>query len=508
MASKLHSPILVARLLYEQAKQKKDGEHAMLAALLALRGGDSKLADEAAALAKRLAPKRGETYAVLMQVALARPDLSAAHKAAAKAYEFGGAQTVAIGIDGPVDPWFAYAVVAPLARAHPKDGAMQLVFARTALVAGDEGAALAAARDSHGFEPGNRAAGFIEVQSLWALGRHEAALTQAARMQAANPHDVSFSVFYANLLARAGKNVEARGVLSDARALEPDDPEVALGYAMLAVEAGDLAEARRQFTAILENGGGSSAVYNMLGQLAEEKNDWGEAFGWYQAIGSPDDLATSRVSSLFALARWRGDQQAEAYLSHLEQAFPGLTPTWAGVRATLLDQAGKREAAWKYLGETLERYPMVRPLRYQRALLADGLGKGADALADLKRLVRAEPQNPMYLNAYGYTLTEHTKRYHEAYGYIKRALAINPDDGATLDSMGWVLYRLGESKKAIAYLRRAWKTTGDIDVARHLVIVYLALNRRSEAKRVLSEALAKSPKNHALLQLQRRLAQQ
>ncbi|MGH8271638.1 MAG: tetratricopeptide repeat protein [Gammaproteobacteria bacterium] len=508
MAHKLHSPRLVAKLLFKQAQQKKDAEHAMLAALLALRAGDAKLADEAAALAEKLAPDQSETWAVQMQVALARADLAAAGKAAVKAYALGGAQNVAIGLDGAVDPWFAYSIVAPLAQAHPKDGAMQLVFARTALDAGDTAAALAAAQAAHSFEPGERAAKLIEIQARWGLGQRKEALAQAARALADNSRDTGFRVFYANLLARAGQRMQAREVLNDARALAPDDPQVTFGYALLAADEGKVAAAHAQLTAMLETGSDSTGVYNLLGQLAAHEGKWGEAFGWYESIQSADDLASSRVSSLFTLARWKGMAAAEDYLTQLERGFQGLAPTWAGVHATLLAQDGKQEAAWKLLGTTLERYPMVRPLRYQRALLADQLGKGADALAGLKRLVGEEPQNPMYLNAYGYTLTEHTTRYRDAYGYIKRALAINPDDGAALDSMGWVLYRLGESEKSLDYLRRAWKTTKDIDVARHLVTVYLALDERGEATRVLTVALAKSPKDPALLQLKRQLAKQ
>ncbi len=508
MARKLHSPRLVAKLLFQQAKQKKDAEHAMLAAVLALRAGDPKLANEAAALAEQLAPKRSETYAVLMQVALARADLAAAGKASVKAYALGGAQNVAIGLNGAVDTWFAYDIAAPLARAHPGDGAMQLVFARTALDAGDTAAALAAAQAAHGFGPGERAAKLIEIQARWGLGQRKVALAQAARVLADNSHDLGFRVFYANLLAHAGERSRAQEVLDDAQALAPDDPQVAFGYALLAADEGQVAAAHARLTAMLEAGGDSAGIYNLLGRLAAREGKWGEAFGWYEAIQSPDDLATSRVSSLFALAKWKGMETAEDYLAQLERGFPGLAPTWAGVHATLLAQAGKQEAAWKLLGATLDRYPMVRPLRYQRALLADKLGKGDDALDALKRLVREEPQNPMYLNAYGYTLTEHTKRYRDALGYIRRALAISPEDGAVLDSMGWVLYRLGESAKSLEYLRRAWKATGDIDVARHLVTVYLALNERGEATRVLSVALAKSPRDSALLQLKRQLAQQ
>ncbi|MGH8427452.1 MAG: tetratricopeptide repeat protein, partial [Gammaproteobacteria bacterium] len=99
-----------------------------------------------------------------------------------------------------------------------------------------------------------------------------------------------------------------------------------------------------------------------------------------------------------------------------------------------------------------------------------------------------------------------TTRYREAYGYIVKALTMSPDNGAILDSMGWVLYRLGENTKAVPYLRRAWELTGDPDVADHLVQVYLALGDTSAASKLLSDALAKTPKDATLLKLEQQLA--
>ncbi len=506
MAKKLHSPRLIARMLLKEAKKKHSSGRAIMAALLALRAGDAKTAVGAADFLHALAPKQSSTWSVALRVALARGKLDEAGKAAAKAYALGGAKALVLGLDGPAEPWFVYPLVSRLAGAHPDDGALQLVLARSALAADAPAAAVAAARKAAKFEAGARAAKLVEIQAQWNLGRHKTALARAARLVAAHSHDIGLRVLYANMLAQAGEPRRARDTLGDARALAPNDAQVDFGYALIAADAENPAAARARLTAILEAGDDTSGVYNLLGHLAANENDWGEAFGWYQQIHSPDDLASSRIASLFALNHWKGSAAAQDYLHQLSDRFPGLAPTWAGVHASLLDLAGKSKAAWQLLGQTLKRYPRVRPLRYQRALLADKLGKGSDALAGLKRLTSAAPGNPLYLNAYGYTLIEHTKRYREAYGYIKRAFAIDSGNGAILDSMGWALYHLGQSTQALGYLRRAWRETGDITVAGHLVTVYLALNRRGAARKILRTALGQSPKDPKLLSLQRKLA--
>ena len=48
-----------------------------------------------------------------------------------------------------------------------------------------------------------------------------------------------------------------------------------------------------------------------------------------------------------------------------------------------------------------------------------------------------------------------TDRYEEALKLIERALELKPDEHYVVDSMGWVLYRLGRLEEAEKYLRQA-----------------------------------------------------
>lgn len=506
MVHKLESPRLVARRLLRDAKEKRGSGRAIMAALLSLRAGDYTTAAKAASLLRKIDPGASETWSVTLRVALTRGNLERAAKAIRKAYATGGTKAVSTGLKGAIDPWFVYPLVMHLAQAHPQDDSLSLLLARSAMAADAPNAALAAARKASGFGPGGRAARLIAIQSLWGLGRHEQALHEAAEALAAHPHDIGLRVFYANMLAQEGQRRQALEVLGDARALAPrDDPRVMFGYALVAAALGNADKARRKLTTMLEHGYGDQGVYSLLGQLAENAGHWAEAFGWYQQIRDPADTATSRVAALFALYHWKGSRDALAYLAQLQARFPGLSPIWAGVHAQLARRAGREKTAWSILTEALARYPKVRPLRYQRALLAARLGKSDAALAALRKLVMAAPNNPIYLNAYGFTLTEQTTRYRKAYGYIQRALQIMPHDGAILDSMGWVLYRLEQPRKAAEYLRRAWHKTDDVKVARHLVKVYVALERFDDAREVLSQALGLKPQDRQLLKLKHRL---
>lgn len=501
-ARRLHSPRLMAMALLREAETRKDADRAVLAAMFAAQGGDYKLADQATGLARRLAPGNPEPYIAQVRIALDQGDVKAAREAAARAYALAGAGAVRAALAGPIDPWFVYAVARPLARHHSGDAELALLNAEAALEVGDARAALAAASSAAAAGP---PASVLQAQALWNLGRHREALAKSAAAVAAAAHNVGLRVFYAGLLIQAREFDQAREVLGDARALAPADPHVVLAYAQLDVVAGEPAKARARLTRLLEAGTESGGVYNLLGSIAAKAHEWGEAFGWYQAIDDNNFVSSAQVAATFALANWQGLDPAERYLRRLERVFPALAPTWLGSHAALLVRAGQRDQAYALLVKAAKRYPAVLDLRYQQAVLADELDKSRTALALMRGLLAEQPDNPEYLNAYGYTLAERTSRYHEAYGYIERALSAEPDNGAFLDSMGWVLYRLGESHKALPYLRRAWSLTGDVDVAEHLVTVYLALGRQAEASRVLVDALAKAPDNAKLLKLKAQL---
>jgi tetratricopeptide (TPR) repeat protein len=104
----------------------------------------------------------------------------------------------------------------------------------------------------------------------------------------------------------------------------------------------------------------------------------------------------------------------------------------------------------------------------------------------------------MTLNALGYTLADRTDEYDEAERLIARALELEPESGAIVDSWGWVLYRQGKLDEALAELKRAYGILKDPEVAAHIVEVLWKLDRMDEAKKVLEDAEAIFPENELL----------
>jgi len=67
---------------------------------------------------------------------------------------------------------------------------------------------------------------------------------------------------------------------------------------------------------------------------------------------------------------------------------------------------------------------------------------------------------------------------------IEKAVKLNPTNSAYLDSLGWVLFKQGHAKDALAPIRKAIELNGEPDATLfdHLGDVYAALNQIDKAR--------------------------
>jgi len=94
------------------------------------------------------------------------------------------------------------------------------------------------------------------------------------------------------------------------------------------------------------------------------------------------------------------------------------------------------------------------------------------------KVLADDPKNAMALNYLGYMLADRGTRLDEALGYIRRAVALEPQNGAYLDSLGWVYYKMGNYDLAEENLRRASeRMSNDPTVQDHLGELYQRTGR-------------------------------
>ena len=109
-----------------------------------------------------------------------------------------------------------------------------------------------------------------------------------------------------------------------------------------------------------------------------------------------------------------------------------------------------------YLGASLER-----------------LGQIDEAIRSLERSVQLNEKNPAALNYLGYLLADRGVRLADAKTFITMALSIDPENGAYLDSMGWVYYKQLDFQKAREYLESAVRFMDESEAENYLIYDHL-----------------------------------
>jgi tetratricopeptide (TPR) repeat protein len=102
----------------------------------------------------------------------------------------------------------------------------------------------------------------------------------------------------------------------------------------------------------------------------------------------------------------------------------------------------------------------------------------AEAEEQFKKVLASDPQHASALNYLGYMLADQNMKLEEAFGYIKRAVDLDPTNGAYLDSLGWAYFRLGKFELAEDNLLKAsQKINTDPTVHDHLGDLYQKTGR-------------------------------
>lgn len=104
------------------------------------------------------------------------------------------------------------------------------------------------------------------------------------------------------------------------------------------------------------------------------------------------------------------------------------------------------------------------------------------AEAEFRKVLADDPENSSALNYLGYMLADRNARLNEALDMITKALKKEPGNGAYLDSLGWVYFRLNRVQDAEDTLKRALDKIGkDPTVHDHLADVYTKQGKLKEA---------------------------
>jgi tetratricopeptide (TPR) repeat protein len=143
---------------------------------------------------------------------------------------------------------------------------------------------------------------------------------------------------------------------------------------------------------------------------------------------------------------------------------------------------------------------------YDRGVAYERAGKWPLAEADLKLALQLSPGQPFVLNYLGYSWADMGRNLPLAREMIQAAAAARQNDGAVTDSLGWVMFRLGDVANAVRALERAVELEPeDSTITDHLGDVYYAAGRKLEARYEWKRALTLNPAPEEIPKLEEKL---
>jgi tetratricopeptide (TPR) repeat protein len=133
-------------------------------------------------------------------------------------------------------------------------------------------------------------------------------------------------------------------------------------------------------------------------------------------------------------------------------------------------------------------------LYYGRAITEDTLHDWPAADADLHRALALQPGQPFVLNYLGYSEALRGVHLAQAQTMIEEALQVDPNEGAIVDSLGYVLLRRGKIAEAMkVQIRAVQAAPTDAEVNAHLADIFAAAGDRLAARNQWERALALHP---------------
>jgi len=225
-------------------------------------------------------------------------------------------------------------------------------------------------------------------------------------------------------------------------------------------------------------------AYQELGQLEKALPIFEEARKL-----APNDVRLARLQAQ-ALRKSGKIDQGIGVLQEIIRT-RGDDPSAYVALAALYSEADRGAQAVTLLQEAQKKFPDDASVVFELGAVFDKQKRYADAEAAFKQVLARDPEHAPALNYLGYMLAEHGVRLDESVDYIKKALAIEPDNGSYLDSLGWAYYKQDKLDLAEENLKKAAaQLAGNSVIQEHYGDLLFKRGRYDEAIVAWTKALA------------------
>ncbi len=373
-----------------------------------------------------------------------------------------------------------------------------------------------------------------KFQNYEALGNTESALEQLELLNETEPENLNTLNLLGEYLIRSGRSSEAKKYLNDALYRNSRDPQTLINLAGIYIDeqrwdsagtmlgnfvSDPIIEADQKLTiaqfmyAKQQNSPLNAQLRietaRILDLYTEAAPQYGPAFtlaGQFYSLSGDTEKALENLAKANELLpeddiAWRqrlqlllGEQRnQEAIAVGLEA--DKHAPEDAFIQfflgsAYLLDGNYSEAAAWL---EQASRAPARRPFK---SVIYSSLGDAYSALENFEEsdrvyelAIRYDSENHNAMNNYAYSLSVREVELERAKELALKAIEMDAENPAYLDTVGWVYFKLGDYDRARRFIKASIDTgANDAEVLEHLGDVYEKLDNLQEAKKWWKQA--------------------
>jgi tetratricopeptide (TPR) repeat protein len=393
-------------------------------------------------------------------------------------------------------------------------------------------------------EPDNTNLRRYYAEALLSAGKNDAARGELQKILKIEPDDGLSYKRMAMLDREEGRFDAARQELEKARSLSADDLEIPYQQALLEATVGNDEKAIEILKGLVkqsERPGGEYTVpeannralfLERLGMVYRDQLKFSQAMENFKQILALGPLQGPRAEMLI-VETLRLQHQPEKAMAEVDAAVKTYPKSQdlAVTRATMLGEAGHVDEAVAQLQAFITHRPIDRSIYisiaqvYLQAKRFDAAEQAIQKALDLspnpedqefalyvqgsiferqkkyeqaeqtfKRVLSVNPLNASASNYLGYMLADRGIRLEESVKYIQKALELEPDNAAYLDSLGWAYFKMGRYDLAENPLEKAAsKIQDDPTIHQHLGDLYLHQGKKARAQEEWQRALKEWP---------------
>lgn len=268
-----------------------------------------------------------------------------------------------------------------------------------------------------------------------------------------------------------------------------DQIQVKLKMALILIEKKMFDRAIIKLEEILAVAPESDKVRFYLSAVHEEMRDFKSALKQY--------LMVEKDSSFF--------EEARLHASHITKMFGSVDDSIKLLNEVIVHKADSPQTyfymsqlyedkkdmsnAMKTLKDAEKKFVDSPQVHYHIGMLQDKLNQKDEMIESMKKVVDLQPDHSQALNYLAYSWAEQGVHLEKAESYARKAVLKEQDDAYILDTLGWVLFKKGDYKKAAEVLQKAHEMQPQVSIiSEHLGDVYNKMNQPDKARALFLKA--------------------